>query len=96
MLTTPPFAPSVLRTLHSLGIRSRSDLRQTGAATAFLLLKAAGLTITRSTLWQLAAAEAGISAHQLSAPDKAALLHTLKHHPPAARPGRPPHGRRPR
>ncbi|HFC8537496.1 TPA: TfoX/Sxy family DNA transformation protein, partial [Neisseria bacilliformis] len=66
MLTTPPFAPSVLRTLHSLGIRSRSDLRQTGAATAFLLLKAAGLTITRSTLWQLAATEAGISAHQLS------------------------------
>ena len=89
MLTTPPFAPSVLRTLHSLGIRSRSDLRQTGAATAFLLLKAAGLTITRSTLWQLAAAEADISAHQLSAPDKAALLHTLKHHPPAALPPPP-------
>ncbi|MGF6147194.1 tRNA-specific adenosine deaminase [Kingella potus] len=83
MLTTPPFAPSVLRALHTLGIGTHRHLRQTGAVKTFLLLKASGHTLTRSILWQLAAAEAGITVYELTAEHKAALLDALKKHPPA-------------
>ena len=54
-LTTPPLAPSVVAALTALGIGSVAALRQTGADTAFLLLKAGGLSATRSVFWQLAA-----------------------------------------
>ena len=47
-LTTPPLAPSVVAALAALGIGSVAALRQTGADTAFLLLKAGGLSATRS------------------------------------------------
>ena len=53
MLTTPPLAPKTLAALHRLGIRTLADLRQIGAVQTFLLLKASGLTLTKSTLWQL-------------------------------------------
>ena len=53
LLTTPPVAPQTLAALQSLGIRSIEELRDTGSVQAFLLFKAAGLTVTRSTLWQL-------------------------------------------
>ena len=47
-LTTPPLAPSTLQALEKLGIATLADLRAQGAAASFLLLKAAGLTLTRS------------------------------------------------
>ena len=50
LLTTPPVAPQTLAALQSLGIRSIEELRDTGSVQAFLLLKAAGLTVTRSVL----------------------------------------------
>ncbi len=83
-LTHPPFAPKVLQTLQSLGIRTQADIRAHGAAGAFLLLKAAGLTVTRSTLWQLAAAERDIGVHDLGPSEKAALLEAVRRHPPVA------------
>ena len=90
MLTTPPFAPSTLQALHRLGIRSREELRRTGAVKTFLLLKASGRTPTRSVLWQLAAACLGCDVMQLSDTDKTALLAAVKTHPPVALP--PPAG----
>ena len=81
-LTTPPFAPGTLRTVHALAIVNHQDLRQTGAVKAFLLLKAGGLTATRSILWQLAAACRGISPTELSEADKQVLLAEMAAHPP--------------
>ena len=81
-LTTPPFAPGTLRALQALAINSHQDLRQTGAVKTFLLLKAGGLTATRSILWQLAAACRGISPTELSEADKQALLAEVVVHPP--------------
>ena len=83
-LTHPPFAPKVLQALQSLGIRTQADIRAHGAAGAFLLLKAAGLTVTRSTLWQLAAAERAINVHDLGPSEKSALLDAVRLHPPVA------------
>ena len=65
LLTTPPVAPQTLSALQALGIRSVEELRDTGSVQAFLLLKAAGLTITRSTLWQLEALLLGIKPQEL-------------------------------
>lgn len=84
LLTHPPLAPKVLQTLQSLGIRTQADIRARGAAGVFLLLKAAGLTVTRSTLWQLAAIEHGITPHDLRLSEKTALFKALKRHPPVA------------
>ena len=86
LLATPPFAPSVVRALNALGMLTRGDLRRTGAVQAFLLLKAAGCTVTRSVLWQLAAECAGTDARALTEEDKAALLDAVKRHPPVALP----------
>lgn len=83
-LTHPPFTPKVLQALQSLGIRTQADIKAHGAAEVFLLLKAAGLTITRSTLWQLAAAERNISAHDLRPSEKASLLEAVRQHQPVA------------
>lgn len=81
-LTHPPLSLTVLHTLHSLDIRTLADLHAHGSVKTFLLLKAAGLTITRSTLWQLEAMIRGISAQKLQPSEKAALLEKLKQHPP--------------
>ena len=59
-LTSPPFATGTLRALQALAVRSHEDLRRIGAVKTFLLLKAGGLTATRSILWQLSAACRGI------------------------------------
>ena len=84
MLTTPPLAPGVLAALQNLGIATRQDLRQAGAIQAFLLLKAAGRTVTRSTLWQLEALLRGIRPQDLSETEKNLLLRQLANHPPVA------------
>lgn len=81
-LTTPPIAPKTLHTLNSLGIHTLEDLRQTGAPSAFLLLKAAGLTVTRSTLWQLAALLHNTMPQALCLSEKTRLLEALRNHPP--------------
>lgn len=83
MLTTPPLAPKTLSALKRLGIATLDDLRRTGSAKAFLLLKADGQTLTRSTLWQLEALVQGVAPTELG-DRKAALLAALKAHPPVA------------
>ena len=66
MLTTPPLAPKTLAALKELGIRTLEDLQKIGAVRSFLLLKASGLTVTKSTLWQLAALVSGVDARRIS------------------------------
>ena len=73
LLTTPPVAPQTL-----------AALRDTGSVQAFLLLKAAGLTVTRSTLWQLEALLLGIKSQELPQTQKTALEQAVKNHPPVA------------
>lgn len=84
MLTTPPLAPKTVAALHRLGIRTLDDLRQTGAVQTFLLLKTSGLTLTKSTLWQLQSLLDGMSPQEMSQAHKARLLAELKNHPPVA------------
>ena len=84
MLTTPPLAPKTLAALHRLGIRTLADLRQTGAVQTFLLLKASGLTLTKSTLWQLESLLNGTLPQEITQHDKIRLLAELKNHPPVA------------
>ena len=84
LLTTPPVAPQTLSALQALGIRSVEELRDTGSVQAFLLLKAAGLTVTRSTLWQLEALLLGIKPQELPQTQKTALEQAVKNHPPVA------------
>ena len=84
MLTTPPLAPKTRSVLETLGIKTLADLRQTGSVRAFLLLKAAGLTVTQSTLWQLEALVSGRTLAEITAEHKAALQGRLKTHPPVA------------
>ena len=84
MLTTPPLAPKTLAALHRLGIRTLADLRQTSAVQTFLLLKASGLTLTKSTLWQLESLLNGTLPQEITQHDKIRLLAELKNHPPVA------------
>ncbi|HHK5608546.1 TPA: tRNA adenosine(34) deaminase TadA [Neisseria cinerea] len=84
MLTTPPLAPKTVAALHRLGIRTFADLRQTGAVQTFLLLKASGLTLTKSTLWQLESLLNGTPPQEMAQHDKTRLLAELKTHPPVA------------
>ncbi|WP_314366210.1 tRNA adenosine(34) deaminase TadA [Neisseria cinerea] len=84
MLTTPPLAPKTLAALHRLGIRTLADLRQTGAVQTFLLLKASGLTLTKSTLWQLESLLNGTLPQEITQHNKTRLLAELKNHPPVA------------
>ena len=81
-LTSPPLAPKTLATLHTLGIHTHADLNAQSAVTTFLLLKAAGLTLTRSTLWQLAALADSATIQALSTTQKTALLAALRQHAP--------------
>lgn len=84
MLTTPPLAPKTVAALHRLGIHTLKELRQTGAVQTFLLLKASGLTLTKSTLWQLESLLDGTPPQEMSQAHKARLLAELKNHPPVA------------
>lgn len=84
MLTTPPLAPKTVAALHRLGIRTLEELRQTDAVQTFLLLKASGLTLTKSTLWQLESLLDGTPPQEMSQAHKARLLAELKNHPPVA------------
>ncbi len=84
LLTTPPLAPSVLAALHDCGIDTQAQLQAVGAVRAFLLLKRSGLTITRATLWQLAALIESKAVSELSAADKERLQAALAAHPPVA------------
>ncbi|HIA8092393.1 tRNA adenosine(34) deaminase TadA [Neisseria meningitidis] len=84
MLTTPPLAPKTVAALHRLGIHTLEELRQTGAVQTFLLLKASGLTLTKSTLWQLESLLDGTPPQEMSQAHKARLLAKLKNHPPVA------------
>lgn len=83
-LATPPFAPKTVRALADLGLQTAQDLRQTGAVKAFLLLKAAGHTVTRSVLWQLYAVEQGKTLAQIGEAEKNSLNRALKNAPPTA------------
>lgn len=84
MLTTPPLAPKTVAALHRLDIHTLEELRQTGAVQTFLLLKASGLTLTKSTLWQLESLLDGTPPQEMSQAHKARLLAELKNHPPVA------------
>lgn len=84
MLTSPPLAPKTLSCLNKLGITTQKDLQRTGSIKAFLLLKAAGLTVTNSTLWQLEALLHGTLPQNLSESEKNTLLTRIKNHPPVA------------
>ncbi|MDO5059155.1 MAG: tRNA-specific adenosine deaminase [Neisseria sp.] len=81
-LTTPPFAPKTVQALAELGIHTIADIRQTGAVKTFLLLKAAGHTVTRSVLWQLHAVAQGKTVGEVDEQEKAELNSALKQHPP--------------
>ncbi|ENW1689451.1 nucleoside deaminase, partial [Neisseria gonorrhoeae] len=84
MLATPPLAPKTVAALHRLGIRTLEELRQNGSVKAFLLLKASGLTLTKSTLWQLESLLNGTPPQEMSQAHKDCLLAELKNHPPVA------------
>ena len=84
MLTTLPLAPKTLAALKKLGIRTLEDLQKIGAVRAFLLLKASGLTVTKSTLWQLDALVSGVDVRHISEERKTELGEALKNHPPVA------------
>ena len=84
MLTTPPLAPKTLAALKELGIYTLEDLQKIGAVCAFLLLKASGLTVTKSTLWQLARWFRMRMSGHISEERKTELGEALKNHPPVA------------
>lgn len=84
MLATPPLAPKTVAALHRLGIRTLEELRQNGSVKAFLLLKASGLTLTKSTLWQLESLLNGTPPQEMPQAHKDCLLAELKNHPPVA------------
>ena len=73
VLSTPPLSPSVVSALNSLNIHTLADVKALGAAHCFALLKASGLTITKSTLWQLGALVWHTTAQQLSPEQKQGL-----------------------
>ena len=82
-LQTPPLAPQTRQALLRLGIADTAGLRRITPATAFLLLKAAGLTITESTLWQLVLLAEGRAGY-LKEAEKAEWRAKLRTHRPVA------------
>ncbi|UOO93544.1 tRNA adenosine(34) deaminase TadA [Vitreoscilla stercoraria] len=81
-LSTPPLSPSVVQRLHTLNLHTVDDLQQVGAATAFAQLKASGLTVTSTVLWQLGALCHGVPVQQLDSDAKQALQDAYKALPP--------------
>ncbi|MBP6345880.1 MAG: nucleoside deaminase [Neisseriaceae bacterium] len=84
MLTTPPLAPKLIQALKQDGVSNRAELIELGAVSAFLCLKAQGLTLTHSALWALAASAKACTPEQINAEERAELLQQLKQHPPVA------------
>ena len=82
VLSTPPLSPSVVRALSSLNIHTLADVEALGAAHCFALLKASGLTITKSTLWQLGALVLHTTAQQLNPEQKQDLQAAYQALPP--------------
>ncbi|AXE34208.1 tRNA adenosine(34) deaminase TadA [Chromobacterium phragmitis] len=85
-LSSPPLPPTAISWLAQLNIHTCQQLRDRGAVTVFLQLKAAGHTATRRLLFALEAAARGIHWQQLRDDDKAELLRLLSAHPPVALP----------
>ncbi|KLT73753.1 cytidine deaminase [Neisseria arctica] len=81
-LSTPPLAPKTVQLLKTFGITTQAELKSCGAVKAFLLLKAGGLSVTRSTLWQLAALIKDTVPQALNEVEKQSLLKALQLHPP--------------
>ncbi|MDO5685981.1 MAG: tRNA-specific adenosine deaminase [Neisseria sp.] len=75
-------APSVTAALARLGYADARALAHIGAAQAFLLLKAHGLTVTRSVLWQLDALARDVPLAAIDEARKRALQAALKQHTP--------------
>lgn len=84
LLSSPPFSQKVLDTLNKLDLKTVEQLTQLGAISAFLHLKESGLTITRSTLWQLYAITEQQHLSDITDEKKKQLLSQLKAHPPIA------------
>ena len=82
VLTTPPLAPTVIACLAHLGINNKQQLLSVGAEKAFLLLKASGLTVTRSVLWQLWACAHDCSLQDIDNDLKKQLCARVAAHPP--------------
>lgn len=83
-LTTPPLAPKTRQALLELGIADTAELQRITPATAFLLLKASGLTVTESTLWQLVLLAEGREGY-LNEAEQAKWRAKLRAHRPVAR-----------
>lgn len=83
-LTTPPLPPKTIQMLHQLGIDSVEALREMGAVTAFLLLKANKLSVTEHLLWQLIGLTDNCSPFDLSEQDKSNWRQKVKNHAPVA------------
>ncbi|CUA81478.1 tRNA-adenosine deaminase [Gulbenkiania indica] len=85
-LTTPPLPPAAIAWLAALGVDSQEELARTGAVRAFLLLKAAGHTVTSRLLFALEAAVRGIHWRHLTDVDRQDLLKALSTSPPVRLP----------
>ncbi|SME99475.1 tRNA adenosine(34) deaminase TadA [Pseudogulbenkiania subflava] len=85
-LSSPPLPPNTLSHLAALGITSRDALRAQGVVHVFLLLKAAGHTVTQRLLFALEAAARGVHWQELDDTDRAQLLRVLHDHPPVRLP----------
>ena len=85
-LSSPPLPRNTLSHLAALGIVSREALRAQGVVHAFLLLKAAGHTVTQRLLFALEAAARGVHWQELDDTDRAQLLRALHDHPPVRLP----------
>ena len=85
-LSTPPLPPKVVATLAQLHIHTLADLKQHGAAKSFALLKASGLTVTKSTLWQLGALCLHVAVQALTAEHKQDLQAAYQALPPVQLP----------
>lgn len=81
---TVRFSPNVGAALAQLGFPQAEDVAAAGAVRVFLLLKAQGLTITRSVLWQLDAFARKVPLAQIDAARKSELSAILKQHPPVS------------
>lgn len=86
LLSSPPLPPNTLHHLAALGISSREALRAQGVVHTFLLLKAAGHTVTQRLLFALEAAARGVHWQELDDDDRAQLTSALHHHAPVRLP----------
>ncbi|MBI3146070.1 MAG: tRNA adenosine(34) deaminase TadA [Pseudogulbenkiania sp.] len=88
-LSSPPLPPNTVQHLAELGIASREQLRAQGVVHTFLLLKAAGHTVTQRLLFALEAAARGVHWQELDDADRAQLTRAQHDHPPVRLPPPP-------